>query len=223
MRILTQLPSVVLLTSSDVRNYDAVGSSANPGPNAPLGDLCGTSTHPETSAQAGLKQWTAAGFPKDQLMLGLPLYGYVSKSTKTTLKERDTIAVGRRNQPLDSYRAHVLSLAGKEYAVNDTLHDISKERELGTNSEDDEQAVFANGVRFGQLDPVTNQTAEFPRGSSSGDLGAFMGQQIPFSELVAKGALADDGGKFTAINGYQYRASSLKHTCLSLLTPNVYL
>ena len=92
MRILTQLPSVVLLTSSDVRNYDAVGSSANPGPNAPLGDLCGTSTHPETSAQAGLRQWTAAGFPKDQLMLGLPLYGYVSKSTKTTLKERDTIA-----------------------------------------------------------------------------------------------------------------------------------
>jgi chitinase len=32
-----------------------------------------------------LKQWTAAGFPAAKLLLGLPLYGYVSKSSKTTL------------------------------------------------------------------------------------------------------------------------------------------
>jgi chitinase len=32
-----------------------------------------------------LDQWTAAGFPASQLLLGLPLYGYVSNSTATGL------------------------------------------------------------------------------------------------------------------------------------------
>lgn len=181
------------------------GASTTPGPNAPLGDLCGTSTQPESNARAALKQWTAAGFPKGQLMLGLPLYGYVSKSTKTSLQDRDTSSADRPQQPLDSYRARVLSLAGKQYAVSDTTHDISNGRESNTNRDDDGQAVFVNGVRFGQLNPAANQTAQYARGSGSGDLGTFMGQQIAFSDLIAKGALADEGGNFTAINGYQYR------------------
>lgn len=50
-----------------------------------LGDLCGTSGHPEATAHAALKQWTAAGFPASKLLLGLPLYGYVSNSTATRL------------------------------------------------------------------------------------------------------------------------------------------
>lgn len=81
------------------------GASSTPGPNAPLGkcdttastydhvlssrhfkgNLCGTSTQPKASAQAALSQWTAAGFPASKLLLGLPLYGYVSQSTKTAL------------------------------------------------------------------------------------------------------------------------------------------
>lgn len=137
-------------------------------------------------------------------MLGLPLYGYVSKSSRTSLQDRDTATLDRLQQPLDSYRAHVLSLAGKEYAVSDTLHDIRNDQESSTNSNDG-QAVLVNGVRSGQLDPPANQTAEYARGSGSGDLSAFMGQQIAFSDLIAKGALASVGGNFTAINGYQYR------------------
>lgn len=191
----------------DVRNYDVFGASALPGPNAPLGDLCGTSSHPESSAQAALKQWTAAGFPPDQLMLGLPLYGYVSQSTKTSLQERDTSAVDRKlQQPLDAYREHVLSLAGKQYAVSGTLHDLGKQRGSGLyDANDDSQAFFANGMRSGQLDPAANETEEYARGSDPGDLGAFAGQQIAFSDLIANGALAEEGGNFTAINGYQYR------------------
>lgn len=50
-----------------------------------LGDLCGTSTQPQASAQAAVQQWTDAGFPASKLLLGLPLYGYVSQSSSTTL------------------------------------------------------------------------------------------------------------------------------------------
>lgn len=69
----------------NIMNYDVWGASATPGPNAPLGDLCGTSTQPQATAQAALAQWKKAGFPANQQILGLPLYGYVSQSTKTTL------------------------------------------------------------------------------------------------------------------------------------------
>lgn len=69
----------------NIMNYDVWGASSTPGPNAPLGNLCGTSKQPQASAQAALAQWKAAKFPASQLLLGLPLYGYVSQSTKTAL------------------------------------------------------------------------------------------------------------------------------------------
>ena len=61
------------------------GASSTPGPNAPLGNRCGTSTRPQYSAKAAFGQWTSAGFPANKLLLGLPLYGYVSESTATVL------------------------------------------------------------------------------------------------------------------------------------------
>ncbi|KAF9529877.1 glycoside hydrolase superfamily [Crepidotus variabilis] len=69
----------------NIMNYDVWGASANPGPNAPMANLCGTSWQPQASAQAALNQWTAAGFPASKLLLGVPLYGYVSQSSKTVL------------------------------------------------------------------------------------------------------------------------------------------
>ncbi|ESK89485.1 glycoside hydrolase family 18 protein [Moniliophthora roreri MCA 2997] len=73
------------MTYINIMNYDVWGASANPGPNAPLNDGCGTSTQPQASAEAAFNQWTAAGAPANKLLLGLPLYGYVSQSTRTTL------------------------------------------------------------------------------------------------------------------------------------------
>ncbi|KAJ6589903.1 glycoside hydrolase family 18 protein [Mycena vulgaris] len=70
------------LTYVNLMNYDINGG---PGPNAPLGNLCGNSSQPAFSAQAAFKQWTDAKFPASKLLLGLPLYGYVFNSTKTTL------------------------------------------------------------------------------------------------------------------------------------------
>ncbi|KAG7443203.1 glycoside hydrolase family 18 protein [Guyanagaster necrorhizus] len=74
-----------VMTYVNIMNYDVWGASSTPGPNAPLGDLCGTSSQPNANAQAALSQWTSAGFPASQLLLGLPLYGYVSQSSGTVL------------------------------------------------------------------------------------------------------------------------------------------
>uniref|UniRef100_A0A8H8CJU2 Chitinase n=1 Tax=Psilocybe cubensis TaxID=181762 RepID=A0A8H8CJU2_PSICU len=69
----------------NIMNYDVFTSSSHPGPNAPLSDACGTSRQPQATAEAAFKQWTRAGMPASKLLLGLPLYGYVSKSTDKKL------------------------------------------------------------------------------------------------------------------------------------------
>lgn len=61
------------------------GASAHPGPNAPLNNPCGNSSQPTATAEAAFKQWTNAGCPASKLLLGLPLYGYVSQSSATKL------------------------------------------------------------------------------------------------------------------------------------------
>ncbi|KAH9853558.1 glycoside hydrolase [Lenzites betulinus] len=70
-------------------NYDTYGSSPTPGPNAPLGDACHNSTQAGASALAALRAWTAAGFPAQQLVLGVPSYGYISRSDAVALRARD--------------------------------------------------------------------------------------------------------------------------------------
>ncbi|KAI0832337.1 glycoside hydrolase [Trametes gibbosa] len=69
-------------------NYDTWGSSSTPGPNAPLGDACHNSTQAGASALAALRTWTAAGFPASQLVLGVPSYGYLSRSSAAALRTR---------------------------------------------------------------------------------------------------------------------------------------
>ncbi|KAE8233613.1 hypothetical protein CF326_g1341 [Tilletia indica] len=74
-----------------IMNYDVNQGVA--GVNAPLADLCGNSTQPRANAAAGVKQWVAAGMPREKIILGVPAYGYVQVSTSTTLPQRrDTTA-----------------------------------------------------------------------------------------------------------------------------------
>ncbi|KZV76128.1 glycoside hydrolase family 18 protein [Peniophora sp. CONT] len=68
-------------------NYDVWGASENPGSNAPLNDACNNNSQPKATADAAIKQWLAAGFPANKLVLGLPSYGYVSSSTATQLRQ----------------------------------------------------------------------------------------------------------------------------------------
>ncbi|KAI0052983.1 glycoside hydrolase family 18 protein [Auriscalpium vulgare] len=69
-------------------NYDVWGSSSAPGPNAPLSNACHNSTQPTASADAAVRAWTAAGFPRSKLVLGVPSYGYVQRSGATRLRQR---------------------------------------------------------------------------------------------------------------------------------------
>ncbi|KAG8936045.1 hypothetical protein FRC02_004958 [Tulasnella sp. 418] len=69
-------------------NYDVWGSSSTPGPNAPLDDGCHNSTQPLANAVAAVKSWTAAGMPLEKLTLGVPSYGYISRSKVQQLSGR---------------------------------------------------------------------------------------------------------------------------------------
>ncbi|KAJ7876202.1 hypothetical protein B0H14DRAFT_3436848 [Mycena olivaceomarginata] len=58
------------MTHANLMNYDIFGDwSPAPGPNAPLGTLCGTSSQPQSSAEAAFLQWTAAKLPASKLLL----------------------------------------------------------------------------------------------------------------------------------------------------------
>ncbi|KZT62911.1 glycoside hydrolase family 18 protein [Calocera cornea HHB12733] len=69
-------------------NYDVSGSSSTPGANAPLSDQCGNSTYPQANAVAAVAAWTNAKFPADQIVLGVPSYGYVSQSSVNHLYDK---------------------------------------------------------------------------------------------------------------------------------------
>jgi len=68
-----------------IMNYDINGQwSTGVGPNAPLDDTC--SNLPTGSAAKAVKAWTSAGFPANQVVLGVPAYGHsfdVSPSNAT--------------------------------------------------------------------------------------------------------------------------------------------
>ncbi|KAF7332012.1 MPN domain-containing protein [Mycena kentingensis (nom. inval.)] len=71
-----------------IMNYDVWGSSSKPGPNAPLSDRCKNSTQPEASAYAAYAAWTKAKCAAQKLVLGVPSYAYLSKSSATRLRGR---------------------------------------------------------------------------------------------------------------------------------------
>ncbi|KAI0713211.1 glycoside hydrolase superfamily [Fomitopsis betulina] len=182
------------MTYANIMNYDIFGASSTaPGPNAPLGDLCGTSSQPQYNAKAAVKRWTAAKFPASQLMLGLPLYGYVSQSTKTTLS--DGKLQHTNGTALDAYRAEVLGLAGKSYAV----------AEVPENLGETDSAAELNPLGGAHPHVPTVQEQGGLTALASGDLSSFYGQQIAFRDLVAQGALKEtSSGTFTGNNGYTY-------------------
>ncbi|KAF8064330.1 glycoside hydrolase family 18 protein [Lyophyllum atratum] len=168
------------MTYANIMNYDVWGASANPGPNAPLGNLCGTSKQPQASAQAGLAQWKAAGFPASKLLLGLPLYGYVSQSTKKTL-------TGSLLPSSDMLLLQQTELASVPESTEDGAPEVPA-------SEPDMH--FLNGTHA--------RPTELKTVAANANLQSWWGQQIPFSAIVKFGALvkhADgnygEGGGFT--------------------------
>ncbi|KAF7978942.1 hypothetical protein HWV62_44159 [Athelia sp. TMB] len=95
------------MTYVNIMNYDVNSSSPHPGPNAPLGNKGGHSSQPNDTAIGSFKQWTDAGCPASKLLLGLPLYGYVSKSNATALS--DIVESNDKLVGADLSRQHAIS------------------------------------------------------------------------------------------------------------------
>ncbi|KAJ7019323.1 glycoside hydrolase [Mycena alexandri] len=165
------------MTYANLMNYDIFGDwSPEPGPNAPLGNLCGTSTQPQYSAEAAFAQWTAAKFPASKLLLGLPLYGYVLDSTKTVL-------TGSFTSP-------------------DSIPDKGKGKGQASASVPTDGPVRGANKRPSKLPMPTPNTS--PSSDATANLQSWWGQQIPFSSIVSSGALVKNsngtygqGGGFT--------------------------
>ncbi|KAH9000826.1 chitinase [Lactarius hatsudake] len=66
-----------VLNYIEIMNYDVWGSWSNGvGPNAPLDDSCAPSSDQEGSAVSAVKAWSTAGFPANQIILGVAAYGH---------------------------------------------------------------------------------------------------------------------------------------------------
>lgn len=90
-----------------------------PGPNAPLGDACGTSQRPDDSAEGGLRAWKAAGFSANQIALGIAAYGYIHKSDATKLQMKrvlstETTSVNSSQNTTGSDRYNATSTDGDD-------------------------------------------------------------------------------------------------------------
>ncbi|KAL1674520.1 glycoside hydrolase superfamily [Schizophyllum commune] len=160
-----------------IMNYDVTGASAHPGPNAPLGNLCGTSAHPEASAQAAVKQWTGAGFPASKLMLGVPYYGYVSQSSDTTLTGSFAPkAHAGTNAEVTNGGQEVLS----EGSTDGPLYAPHPHAKATPANSDESAKQAGNGA--------TKEAAKTPI-TVKADLSSYWGQQVAFSTLFSAGAL----------------------------------
>ncbi|KAH9057927.1 chitinase [Lactarius deliciosus] len=66
-----------VLNYIEIMNYDVWGSWSNGvGPNAPLDDSCAPTSDQEGSAVSAVKAWSTAGFPANQIILGVASYGH---------------------------------------------------------------------------------------------------------------------------------------------------
>ncbi|KZT70282.1 glycoside hydrolase family 18 protein [Daedalea quercina L-15889] len=189
------------MTYANIMNYDVNGASTTaPGPNAPLGNLCGNSSQPHYSAEAAVSQWTAANFPAGQLVLGLPLYGYVSESSATALT--DFVEPGEHGSAaasasadtgpaLDAYRQRVLGMAGKRVDA------------CPLPAKGDSKRAKPNFLKGAHPHARPKGTADVVRAQDAGDLSSYWGQEIAFNQIVALGALQETSdGTFVQANGY---------------------
>lgn len=160
-------------------NYDDFQAVTPPGPNAPLYDGCGNSTQPSQNAVAGYNAWTAAGFPANKLVLGIPAYGYVSNVGVDHLRQRRSPEAPR-------------------------LHRLA--RRTTVNSDDDHQIQFRDLVTKGVLQRNNDGTyaavpsSGFQRSWDQCSATPFLhsdAQTIPYDDpesLAMKGAFAKKTG-----------------------------
>jgi chitinase len=123
-------------------------ASPTPGPNAPLSNSCGSSAQPLANAEAAIRSWTSAGFSPKQLVLGIPAYGYISRSTAKQLASRDEGAGNSTSGGGTSGDGGNASDNGEDLAINAV---DSVELTSDDGSSDGGQVSFQALVRQGAL------------------------------------------------------------------------
>jgi chitinase len=153
------------------------------------GNACGTSRQPNANARGAFATWTKAGFPAEKLFLGLPLYGWVSRSTRTTLTgafvnqgtTTPTGATADEDEVIAVQNDHVAPAEHPDAVFLDGAHPRVRD--------DGDGVVHAEAT-----------------------LNGWLGQQIPFNRLVAAGVLARNGDGYVAAGGFR-RGKFLLSSC----------
>jgi chitinase len=114
-----------------IMNYDIWGSwSPSVGPNAPLDDSCAAAANQQGSATSAVASWIAAGFPANQIVLGVPSYGHsfhVAQSDAFAAGSQTTLApypnFDATQQPTgDSGDAPSVDVCGVQNGVTGYFH-----------------------------------------------------------------------------------------------------
>ena len=166
------------------------------------GNNCGTSKQPGANATAAFAAWTKAGWPASKLFLGLPLYGYVSRSTKTTLS----------GSFVDS--SSVKLVAEEEVEVDGEQPSAVRNASGQVVLAEDEGAVSLNGAH--PRAPTTTGVHALRAGDlvvaaaaddtvhAQATLSSWIGQQIPFNRIVQAGALKKQAdGSYAGAGGFK--------------------
>lgn len=145
-----------------------------------LGDLCGTSAQPKATAQAALKQWSAAGFPANQLLLGLALYG-----CSLLLLYPFALLMG-----VDVSNSKKTVLTGS-FVPDENVSAYIQKPEV----DEDGKVTFVKGAH-----PRTKGTMH-----TMADLRAYYGQQVAFNIILSSGALVQNAdGNYGEAGGFTY-------------------
>lgn len=126
-----------------------------------------------------MRAWTEAGFPADQLVLGVPAYGYLSQSSATRLVQRSTLCSGLGSVPR-SHRAHLRN----RHRARSSLRLWSDETDSDESTERDTLKV-SDGAS-------ANATEDAPGSSAimaTNDDGSPEDGQVQFRGLVEQGIL----------------------------------
>ena len=137
-------------------------ASSVPGPNAPLSNACHNSTQSGASAVAAVMSWTSAGFPASKIVMGVPSYGYISRSGATTLMTR-SFSRSKRAMP-----SHV------PMHIDGASQSAASEAEISTFGEDPFEDPLA------QVQGSSSSSAYMVRNEDGGTEDG----QVQFRELV---------------------------------------
>ncbi|KAM0754841.1 glycoside hydrolase, partial [Meredithblackwellia eburnea MCA 4105] len=175
-----------------VMNYDVWGASSTPGPNAPLSDACSGSLQPTANEESAIATWTAAGMPASKILMGVPSYGYISSSTKTTLVHKRSEPTPTRPLDLDALPNH-----NRGYSNSGTYKSPMHRRwELGrarNKKRKEEERAAKLAAEKEQANSLAKRQTD--------------GNQIQFYELLSYGVIVESGATSTyttykGTNGY---------------------